>query len=204
MNDCETLLPEQPPSGRLWVPMVILAALFCLGLIVYLLTGSAVGTDPGMPWFSVRNGELYFDESLYTGSSELAVPETVGGQTVTALSYGCFYDCDSLTTVFLPETVTEIGSRAFAGCDNLRGILLPAAVTRIGAEAFYGCAALEAVSLAENVQSIGKDAFTGCNRLCYLFYNSLMDRWIALYPQEIGPETRIYTKDGILYPGNSN
>lgn len=204
MNDCETLLPEQPPKGRLWVPMSILAVLFSLGLIVYLLTGSAAGTDAGMPWFTVKNGELYFDKSLYTGSSELEVPETIGGQTVTTLSRGCFYDCDSLTTVFLPESVTEIGSQAFAGCDNLRGILLPAAVTRIGTEAFYGCTALEAISLAENVQSIGEDAFTGCSRLRYIFYNSLMDRWISLYHQEIGPETRIYTKDGILYPGNSD
>ena len=48
-----------------------------------------------------------------------------------------FYDCVSITRLFLPESVTEIGNGAFAGCENLHAIHCSAVVPpTIGEDTF--------------------------------------------------------------------
>lgn len=182
-------------------PVTILVVMFALGLGLYIATAEPAASPPEIPWFQVENGLLYFDASAYTGSAELVVPGTIDGQTVTGLGNGCFYDCDGLTTVHLPDTLTYVGESAFADCDSLRGIYLPVGVAQIGANAFRDCAALEAVSLSGNVKSIGSHAFTGCSDLNYIFFNSTVAHWVSMYRADIGPSTHVYARDGVLYQG---
>lgn len=193
----ETPPAPQPKKGTPWVPFLILAVMFAAGLALFLGTReSQPVADSKMPWFSIRDGELYFDEAKYSGSPELEVPETVAGQTVTAISAGCFADCDYLTIVSLPDTVTVIGESAFQDCGALRGLFVPEGVTQIGRNTFANCTALESVCIPFTVKSIGSGAFSGCGSLSYIFYAGPGQSWQRLYTEKISQKTYIIAEDG--------
>lgn len=180
-------------KGRLWPPILILILMFAFGTAVYSMSMNTPALDT--PWFSIRDGALYFDGSQYTGGPELEVPATVDGQTVTALGDYCFFDCDKLSTVTLPDTVETIGICAFYDCDWLRGIKGPEALRIIGSEAFYSCGSLEAIYIPGSVASIGEDAFDECKALRHIFYGSQRQEWASLYPEKINEKAQIYVID---------
>lgn len=68
----------------------------------------------------------------------LAIPEILGGCPVTEIGSYAFYDCDSLTSVEIPEGVTRIGVRAFEGC-ALAEVTLPKTMAMVGSCAFEDC-----------------------------------------------------------------
>lgn len=189
-------VPEKKGSHR--VPILILVILSLLGLAVFFAASGRTGTSSAMPWFTVMDGTLYFDETLYTGPEELTVPETVGSQTVTALADSCFSGCGSITTVILPDTVTEIGSAAFSGCTALRGIYLPDGVTGIGSFAFNGCTALEAIRIPGGVEEIGSGALSGCNVLRYLLFDGNHADWETLGCKSGNSQALVYCSDGVF------
>ncbi len=151
--------------------------------------------------FAVAEGTLLFLPDRYRGGPVLQVPETVGGQTVTAIGPGCFAGCDQLTTILLPDTVTAIGSEAFAGCSKLRGLFVPKTTEVIGQDAFAGCPALEAVYIPSAVQTIASGCFDDCAALTYIFYEGYYDDWNALYSDYITPYTGVFCLDGSYYHG---
>ena len=109
--------------------------------------------------------DAYDDE--YSGI--VIIPETVTynstAYSVTSIGNYAFHDCDSLTSVTIPNSVTSIGDYAFCGCSSLTSITIPNSVTSIGDFAFYGCSSLTSVTIGESVTSIGEDAFRDCSKL---------------------------------------
>lgn len=103
---------------------------------------------------------------------------------------GAFINCNSLTSLILPNSVQRIHSRAFYRCKNLETFPFPKDLKYIGEEAFYfcgfpelnlpdtleyiekaaffKCTKLISVVLPPSVKHIGSQAFHGCNRLKYL------------------------------------
>lgn len=192
----ESVVPEtKPKKGRLWPPILALCVMICMGLSAFFLSG---GTAEKPSCFTVDNGVLYFDYSLYTGSNELTVPETVDGMIVTAISDGCFRDCDRLTTVILPETVTVIGSDAFTGCDALRGIYIPHGVMSVGSNALAECPALEAVCFPQSTMEIGEGCLDHCDSLKYIFYDGTYAQWMELYEGTYPTGMELHTNDGVF------
>lgn len=192
-----------PKKGRVWPPLLVLVVLLAIGLTLFFLiplTGSSV-TDPAMPWFTMRDGVLYFDDSAYIGGSELTVPAAIMGQKVTAISDGCFSGCEWMTAVFLPEGLLSVGDGAFENCTALRGIRLPETLRSLGDEAFAGCEALEAVCIPYATQDLGSDIFRGCGSLMHIFYPATKEEWSKLKLDSIGKNTRIYCVDGVVSGG---
>ena len=181
--------------------MIILLSMFLAGLLLFSFIPLGVAAPKTDDWFEITDGVLYFQEERYSGGSVLTVPEAIDGQTVTALSVGCFENLTGVTTIVLPKTLTEIRERAFQGCTDLRGLKVPESVTTIGAGALRGCTALEAVFLSTGVGSIGPDAFSGCSSLLYVFYNGLYQYLQGLYPDTINPYTYAVCLDGIYQFG---
>lgn len=186
-----------PPKKRHFVPYLILAALFVLGICVfYLLPGQAQRiTDPTCPWFSMEDGTVFFHPERYTGESTLIVPQQIAGQTVLHISDDCFAGCTGVITVELPDTLKTVGHRAFSNCTDLRGIFLPEGMTAVGTEAFSGCTSLESLCIPYNIRYIGKDAFDGCPKLIHIFYGGPGSAWKQLYSEPIAPDTNIYASD---------
>lgn len=99
----------------------------------------------------------------YIGAaSELEVPGEIEGHPVAYIADGAFYQCDSLTSITLPDGVTSIGNSAFRSCLSLTDITLPDSVTSIGNFAFDSCGSLTSAVIPDGVTSIGKDAFDDC------------------------------------------
>lgn len=202
------LQSEAPPSkvkkGSFLIPVLLLLAMSVVGIILFFATAgkqTPIRAEGSSDWFYIQNGVLYFESHLYTGGSELTVPDEIGGETVYALSEACFADCTELTTVFLPDTLSSIGDRAFYGCTSLRGISVPDHVNIIGEEAFYGCSSLEAIRIPGTLHTIRDNAFDNCSYLTYIFYEGNYDHWMAIYDEFINPYTGVFCDDGSYYQG---
>ncbi len=76
-----------------------------------------------------------------------------------------FSNCDSLTSILIPDSVTTIGSYAFYNCDSLTSILIPDSVTTIGSYTFYNCYSLTSITIGNSVETIGDRAFENCSSL---------------------------------------
>ncbi|MBO5323093.1 MAG: leucine-rich repeat protein [Oscillospiraceae bacterium] len=196
---CGTPAPIPKPKARRWPAVLALVLIFAFGFSVFWLTHPQPGpvTDDTMPWFTLQDGILYFDATRYTGSSELTVPETIDGQTVTAVSDECFADCTELIMIHLPETVQYIGEGAFYGCSSLRGMKLPESLVSIGSYAFSGCVNLEAVCIPYSLERIGGNPFYQCNKLVYFFYPGPLEDWYDLPLGNLRADSYVYCADGV-------
>lgn len=152
-------------------------------------------------YFTIRDGAVHFIAERWDGGTVVTVPETVDGQTVTALGDDCFRDCEELTTIVLPDTVTRIGTQAFAGCRNLRGMFIPETVVSIEKEAFSGCISMEAIYVPSSVDEIAPGCFDDCASLLFIFYEGAFEQWNALYSDYITPHTTAICLDGNYYHG---
>ena len=92
-----------------------------------------------------------------------------------------FYNCDSLTSITIPNSVTSIGKNAFEYCNSLTSVTIGNSVTSIGSYAFSDCPIenatipTTAISAIKNSKlktvvinggdSIGSEAFSGCSSL---------------------------------------
>jgi len=202
---CGTPVPIRRRRARLWPAFLTLLLIFSFGFGVFLASqrdkaaDTITTSDKSTPWFTLKNGVLFFDQDRYSGSSELTVPQTIGGQTVTALSDECFAYCTDLVIVHLPQTLTAIGDSAFYGCTSRRGIRFPETLRSIGDNAFDGCISLEAVCIPYSLQRFGDDLFRNCHKLAYFFYPAPYAYWKALPIDDIPEDSFVYCADGI-YP----
>lgn len=96
----------------------------------------------------------------YTGTeTELTVPKTIEGLTVTAIADNTFEGNTSITSVTIPDTVMVLGDGAFKGCSSLSQVTLSKKLTAIGDKTFYECDALLEIVIPEGVTAIGEMAF---------------------------------------------
>ena len=107
---------------------------------------------------------------------------------ITSIGDDAFYDCNSLTSVTIPDSVTSIGDYAFYNCTSLTSITIGKGVTEIGKNAFSGCTGelivncnipsassydygafydsmFTQVTIGNGVTSIGSYAFYDCDSL---------------------------------------
>jgi uncharacterized repeat protein (TIGR02543 family) len=82
----------------------------------------------------------------YTGpGGDVAIPESLGGWPVTAISDSAFWGTSGITSLTIPNSVTTIGEYAFSFCTMLTSMMIPGSVTNLGQGAFLGCANLAAI-----------------------------------------------------------
>lgn len=73
--------------------------------------------------------------------------------------FGCFRDCDNLTTLTIGENVTIIPDYAFEDCEGIKTVVIPNSVRTIGDDAFSSCS-IETLTLGNSVTTIGFGAFS--------------------------------------------
>ena len=76
-----------------------------------------------------------------------------------------FYNCNSLSSINIPNSVTSIGKAAFENCSSLSNIVLPDSLTTLGENAFGNCEKLSNVTLSKNLKSIEANTFYNCSSL---------------------------------------
>ena len=107
-------------------------------------------------------------------SGDLIIPETVSycgtTYTVTELKthdfmIGAFFNCKTLTSIYVPNSVRYMGEYSFAYCSSLVSVHLPDSITYIPNMAFKGCTSLPQITLGRCVTNIFSDAFLFCQAL---------------------------------------
>ncbi|MCH5209417.1 MAG: leucine-rich repeat protein [Oscillospiraceae bacterium] len=124
-------------------------------------------TPKPIPEFVVENGVLIEYHEIGGSVSTVKVPETVDGQTVTAIGDEVFKDLQA-TNIILPDTVKEIGAGAFMGCRKLNGISLPSGLEKLGEGAFSNCGIIGysmKITLPDTLNEIAPNTFSGCGNL---------------------------------------
>ena len=140
------------------------------------------------------NGVSTITITGYEGSaSELVIPDTIDGYTVTKIGAEVFQKNTNLSTVTLPSGLVSIGSYAFYECTNLKSIVIPDAVTSIGTEAFYGCSSLASVELSSNLITLGYNAFVNCVALSSITIPKKMSRCGNATGGPVSGCTHLYT-----------
>lgn len=119
--------------------------------------------------------------------SDLVIPETVSydekDYSVTSIGRGAFWNCNSLTSINIPNSVTSIGEGAFYNCNSLTSPVynahlfaympssysgaytIPEGIESIVGGAFAKCSQLASVTIPNSVISIGRQAFIFCTAL---------------------------------------
>lgn len=76
-----------------------------------------------------------------------------------------FNNCQSLTSLTLPNSVASIGASAFQYCIALKSIIIPDSITSIGRAAFYRCYTITSITIPEGVTKIEDHTFESCASL---------------------------------------
>ncbi len=75
------------------------------------------------------------------------------------ICYKAFSECESLTSINIPDSVTSIGDGAFSWCGSLTCINIPDSVTSIGESAFIECKSLTSINIPDSVIKMGGNPF---------------------------------------------
>ena len=116
-----------------------------------------------------ENDVLYIGRHLINARDTLSSLYDIKDGTLTVAG-DAFRDCDSLTSVTIPDSVTSISDYAFSECAALKSVIIGDSVTTIGSSAFYACYVLTSVTIPASVTTIGYDAFFWCNSLTDVYY----------------------------------
>ncbi len=142
---------------------------------------ASIQVEAGNPTYHSANNCLIETATkiLHTGCINSIIP-TDGS--VTTIGDFAFIECDSLTTIAIPNNITLIGDQAFCMCKKLSTITIPNSVTKIGGEAFAGCPNLTEVTIGSGVTMIDSYAFGDCSNLSKI-------TCLAVTPPQISEDT---------------
>ena len=112
-------------------------------------------------------------------SYEDNIMNVVINNSVTTIGVCAFYDCNSLTSVTIPDSVTTIGGMAFY-CNSLTSVTIPDSVTTIRGYAFYSCNSLTSITIPDSVTTIGYRAFDDCDSLTDVYYKGAKEEWYKI------------------------
>lgn len=112
----------------------------------------ALMQDGGEPTGQIDNPTNIVAIEIGTGPQE---------NPLTSIGEDAFYQCQQLTSVFIPNSVTNIGAYAFQECTGLTSLIIPSSVITIGMAAFLNCSQLISIvfqgKTLEQVQNIGDE-----------------------------------------------
>lgn len=114
--------------------------------------------------YEINNGEVTI--TGYTGSDiDVVIPSMIEHLIVTKIGDMAFKDCESITSVSIPEGVTVIGTQAFRTCTSLTKVTLPESLQGIYTAAFADCTSLVEIDLPSSLTRIEQSAFIRCSAL---------------------------------------
>ena len=122
----------------------VLGMLVAVGLLIGGLSAVADDASEITDVLEVDGGALIYTITDGIGAitgfqgspTDVTIPFSVAGVPVQAIAEKAFYECDSLTSVTVPEGVKLIGSSAFYACRSLETVTLPDSVGIISPYAF--------------------------------------------------------------------
>ena len=99
------------------------------------------------------------------GETNLKNIDLYNSSLLTKFNDNCFYSCENLVSVVLPQNLKTIASNAFSSCRTLTSITLPNTLTTIRYYAFFNCSSLTTLILPTSITTIDNNAFESCTSL---------------------------------------
>ena len=98
---------------------------------------------------------------------------------LTTIQYFGFYGCTSLKSIELPDTVKYIQDVTFTN-SGIESISIPSEVQIIRERTFKDCKNLMSVYLPSGITIISHDAFSGCDSLTDVYYAGTETQWKSI------------------------
>ena len=120
---------------------IVIAVVFFLymGVMLYALQGN---NDYGLIYEQNADGTYTIIDVQDKESTNIVIPGTYLGKSVTCIGDSAFANCKYLETITISNSIISIGDSAFANCISLVEIVIPSSVTYIGVRAFKNCSNL--------------------------------------------------------------
>ena len=143
--------------------LVILTALLtCFAMPLAACTNnSAVPSHEYLVLASADGGLKITGFNPQTLPEDVVIPEKIGGKAVVEIGRLAFSECETITSVYIPDSVKEIGKNAFYCCKKLKKVTLPEGLESISEYCFSACRSLSSINLPDSVETIGEYAFSG-------------------------------------------
>lgn len=139
-------------------------------------------TGPTIPEISVDAAKL-----VYADLSKL--------DTLDALPVYCFYLCNSLDTIILPDNIRCLSESSFLGCSSLQNFTLPKKLGEIQGYCFCDCKNISHFDFPRGLYNIGNDAFSGTS-IRHIDISQTLIQYIY------GSFSSIYTLESIKLPSS--
>lgn len=188
-NDCKKLKDIVLPNGLIYVKDYAFNGCSSLGKVT--IPGGVQNISPGafknsgLTEIILKEGVMSLSNNSFDGClllKKVTFPttmKTIGGFSNTgikeiafaegaapeAISDYAFLNCDSLSTITLPNSIKSLGTGAFYDCDTLKTVKLPTGITKIAKQAFYHCGFLQSITIPQSVTEIEAEAFAACSKL---------------------------------------
>ena len=117
--------------------------------------------------------------------SDVTIPASYKGIAVTQIMDNGFENCNTITSLVLPDSLIKIGQHAFTNCAGLTTLTVPDNVNFIGAFAFYGTGLTSATLPAPDTWTAGTDGFS------YVYWNTGATNSMSSYTVETYSLTNI-------------
>ncbi len=106
---------------------------------------------------------------------EITIPANIDGKAVSRIGDKAFYQKNSITKVVIENGIRELGNSCFWDCEYLVSVYLPDSVEKIEKDIFYGNTRLKEVRLSSKLRSIPDGMFCWCTSLAYIEIPSSVD-----------------------------
>ena len=95
----------------------------------------------------------------------VVIPSEINGKPVTSLNMRAFFQCENITSVYIPDSLTKLGSSAFFSCVNLERVRLPSDLQTLASLSFFNCKKLKNIELPSGLKKIDSGVFEKCTSL---------------------------------------
>ena len=144
----------------------LMAVFFAAFAVAFACAADTWTDESGNVWTYTTNKVAATVSAVSFETTNLTIPDTLGGKAVTAFNASVFAGKTRAVRVTIPASVTAIPAEAFLDCGNLKAVTINGSgLTSIGARAFKGCGNLEAFVMPNSVTSLGQGVFSGCSAM---------------------------------------
>ncbi|MBQ3494253.1 MAG: leucine-rich repeat domain-containing protein, partial [Clostridia bacterium] len=130
------------------------------------------------------------------------ISDGINNFVVTSVSDSVFQECESLTSINMPNSITSIDYYAFAYCENLTSVTIPDGVTEFGDDTFAGCTSLTSITIPDGI-TILEGTFCGCTNLTSVIIGKgveeIIDGGAGGTFEGCTSLTSIYIPEGVAY-----